>query len=154
MNDALSTAWMAIKTCFKKYGVFTGRAGRQEYWWFALFAMAGFWIVAGACALCGALLNDPKLGWTLFYVSAGLWGAAVGLPHAAVGARRLRDTGHSGWFMLAHLVPSGHWAAVALSCAPGDPLPNRFGPPEPLPNANEPGLDLDGPRATLWPPRH
>jgi uncharacterized membrane protein YhaH (DUF805 family) len=29
----------SIKTCFQKYATFTGRAGRAEFWWFALFQL-------------------------------------------------------------------------------------------------------------------
>ena len=29
----------SIKTCFNKYAVFSGRASRSEFWWFALFIL-------------------------------------------------------------------------------------------------------------------
>ena len=31
----------SIKTCFQKYAVFSGRASRSEFWWFALFTFIG-----------------------------------------------------------------------------------------------------------------
>ena len=41
MANVIATPMMsfgeAIKTCFKKYATFSGRARRSEYWWFALF---------------------------------------------------------------------------------------------------------------------
>ena len=29
----------SIKICFNKYAVFSGRASRSEFWWFALFCL-------------------------------------------------------------------------------------------------------------------
>ncbi len=29
----------SIKTCFKKYADFSGRASRSEFWWFELFLL-------------------------------------------------------------------------------------------------------------------
>ena len=44
----------AVKTCFKKYVTFSGRARRSEYWWFALLN-----IILGVCS---TLLVNWKLG--------------------------------------------------------------------------------------------
>lgn len=122
----------AVRACFKSYAKFGGRSGRAEYWWFALFAMAGVWLIAGVFAglSWGGALAAGEAERGVLWALAG-WGALVGVPHASVGSRRLRDTGVSGWMMLAHATPSGHWLAVALCCRAGDPGPNRYGePPE------------------------
>ena len=67
----------AIKKCFRQYAIFSGRASRSEYWWFALFA-----------GLVGAI---PILG-QLAYV-------AIFIPHLAVSVRRMHDRGWSGWWI-------------------------------------------------------
>jgi DNA-binding CsgD family transcriptional regulator len=80
----------AIRVCFVKYAEFNGRAGRAEFWWFALFVT----LVAGALA----------------YVSeaaSSIFSIAVLLPLLAVGARRLRDAGINVWWLLFILAPVG-----------------------------------------------
>jgi uncharacterized membrane protein YhaH (DUF805 family) len=43
-----------------------------------------------------------------------LFGLAVLLPELAVGARRLHDTGRSGWWQLLLIVPFGIIALIVL----------------------------------------
>ena len=31
----------SVKTCFKKYADFSGRALRSEFWWFVVFSLLG-----------------------------------------------------------------------------------------------------------------
>ena len=78
----------AIRVCITQYPEFSGRATRPEFWWFVLFV---------------TLVNAG-----LSYFSEALVGAftvAMLLPLLAVGTRRLRDTGRSGWWQLFYLVP-------------------------------------------------
>lgn len=77
----------AVKTCFKKYACFSGRARRSEYWWWVLFM-----VIVGICGII------PILGWILI--------VATILPSYAVMARRLHDVGHTGWWILAPLAVS------------------------------------------------
>ena len=79
-----------------KYVDFNGRAGRPEFWWFALFCL----LVAAVFAV----LRLEMLGM--------LANLALLLPSLAVGARRLHDTGKSGWFQLVWLVPLIGWAIM------------------------------------------
>ena len=80
----------AILIAFAKYAEFNGRASRSEFWWFALFV----------------LLVTSALTY-LSEVVASVFLIAVLLPLLAVGARRLRDAGHSGWWQLFLLAPVG-----------------------------------------------
>ena len=80
----------SIRTCFTKYADFNGTASRPEFWWFMLF----IYLVAAALSLLSTTLSG------LFYL-------AVLLPTLAVGARRLHDTGRSGWWQLLYIVPFG-----------------------------------------------
>ena len=80
----------SIRTCFAKYADFNGTASRSEFWWFMLFIV----LVGAALSLLSTTLAS------LFYL-------AVLLPDLAVGARRLHDTGKSGWWQLLLIVPLG-----------------------------------------------
>ena len=85
----------AVKTCFAKYLVLEGRAGRAEFWWFLLAV-----ILAGALAsVLDALAYDTAPD------DIGLVGILVLLvtliPSVTVTVRRLHDTGRSGyWYVL------------------------------------------------------
>lgn len=81
----------AIRICLlTKYADFTGRAGRPEFWWFALFFLL---VVSALTALHEALGTVATI--------------ALLLPLLAAGTRRLRDTGRSGWWQLFLLAPVG-----------------------------------------------
>lgn len=85
---------------FRKYAIFSGRAGRPEYWVFSI-----------ANAVISVLLTfvDGLIGT----VDAGTGVGALGLvfnliiliPSIAVTVRRLHDTGRSGWWLLLVLLP-------------------------------------------------
>lgn len=86
--------------CWRKYAVFSGRAERKEYWYFLLFTVL-------ANVTC--LFLDNYLGTRHPTARVGLIGGmfalAALLPTLAVSARRLHDTGKSGWYLLLGLVP-------------------------------------------------
>ncbi|HEU0206572.1 MAG TPA: DUF805 domain-containing protein [Pseudolysinimonas sp.] len=97
----------AIKTGFRKYADFTGRASRPEFWWWTLFTT----LVSAALnalsvptygvmysRIMSSRMMDDGPAFTSGYSSfsfAGLWGIAVLLPSLAVTVRRLRDAGRS-----------------------------------------------------------
>jgi uncharacterized membrane protein YhaH (DUF805 family) len=78
----------SVSTCLKKYVDFNGVASRSEFWWFMLFVFVATLV----------------LGWVSPLV-ANIFGLAMLLPELAVGARRLHDTGRSGWWQLLLLLP-------------------------------------------------
>src|SRR5262249_31569125 len=80
----------SIRICFMKYADFNGTASRSEYWWFVLFL-----------ALGGAATSAIADTWGTVFCIATI------LPLLAVGARRLHDTGRSGWLQLIGLIPVG-----------------------------------------------
>lgn len=88
----------SIKVCFAKYADFTGRAIRSEYWWFALFT----------------LLVSLVLSRVISEALAGLFNLAVLLPSLAVGARRLHDTGRTGWWQLLLFIPVIGWIVLLV----------------------------------------
>ncbi len=86
------------KRCItEKFADFTGRARREEFWYFYL-ATCVFYVVVGI------LGRIPYVGMVISLIG-GLAGLALIVPTLAAGARRLHDTGRSGWFQLISLVP-------------------------------------------------
>ena len=110
----------SIEICFKKFSVFEGRSRKSEFWWFQLFC-----IIA---QIVGALLDS-----TFGYAETGAfeWAAniIILLPSLAVGARRLHDTGRSGWWQLLYLTLVGIIILIVWWVADGNKKNNKFGKP-------------------------
>lgn len=102
----------AIRRGFEQFAVFTGRATRAEYWWWALMVVL-LELVIGA--------SDPL--WTLATL-------VLLVPTLAVTTRRLHDVGRSAWAMLWFFVPLVGWIILlVLLAGAGDPSANRHGAP-------------------------
>jgi uncharacterized membrane protein YhaH (DUF805 family) len=84
----------------KKYAVFEGRAGRNEYWFFILFNILISMVLAFIDRLTANV--DPETGLGIL---SGLYTMGVMIPGMAVSVRRLHDTGRSGWWLLITFVP-------------------------------------------------
>jgi uncharacterized membrane protein YhaH (DUF805 family) len=112
----------AVRTCLtQKYADFSGRARRSEYWWFFLFnALVG--LVASVI--------DSILG-TRYGSGTGLVQTIVQLalliPGIAVGARRLHDTGRSGWWLLIGLIPIVGWIVLLVFFVQDSQGENEYG---------------------------
>lgn len=113
----------AVKSSFSKYADFSGRARRAEYWWFTLFNMIAGFVVPFALLIAFAPATTE--GEQLL---ANLYSLAVLLPSLAVGARRLHDTGRSGWWMLLLLTGIGAILLLVWFVMKGEAGPNRYGP--------------------------
>ncbi|MCL5016511.1 MAG: DUF805 domain-containing protein [Patescibacteria group bacterium] len=109
---------------WKKYALFSGRARRAEYWYFALFniiAYIALWIIDALISNASAQGNFYFL--TLFY------DLAVILPSFAVGSRRLHDTGRSAWWLLIGLVPiAGAIVLIIFFLGDSQSGSNQYGP--------------------------
>ena len=72
----------AIRSCFRQYAGFSGRAPRSEYWWWIFFvgAVNGIFV-----------LGDIGVGSFVVLV-------VTFLPTLAVTVRRLHDGGWTGWW--------------------------------------------------------
>ena len=93
----------AIKTCFKKYFDFKGRARRSEFWWFFLFVA----IVSSVFSFFGLL--SPIVGYLSLAFSL-----AVLIPELAVLCRRLHDTGRGSWWVvLMAILMGGYYGTFA-----------------------------------------
>lgn len=96
---------------------FEGRAHRTAYWMFVLFYLI-FYLVA---ATIDGLLD------TEFVTS--LYSLALLLPSLSVGARRLHDTGRTGWWQLLVLIPLlGAIVLIVFLAQDSEPGDNQYGP--------------------------
>jgi uncharacterized membrane protein YhaH (DUF805 family) len=107
----------AVRSVFSKYVVFSGRARRSEFWWYALFA-AIVYLVAG---IIDAAIGNQVLGY--------LVALALLLPSLAVTVRRLHDTGRSGWWILIGIIPLiGAIVLLVFEVQDSQPGTNNYGP--------------------------
>ena len=137
--------WTAVQTCFRKYATFQGRARRSEFWYFWLFLILGSIVAAILDAALGFDMDDG--GGPI----GAVFSLATLIPVLAAVARRLHDTGRSGWWQLSYVIPSvvmvagiltesvligvlGGIGTVVLAvlilvwmASAGDRGPNRFG---------------------------
>jgi len=103
--------WKNYVDVLKKYTVFTGRARREEFW---LFALVSF-VISFVLSFLGPLGILYSLG--------------VMVPSLAVGARRLHDTGRSGWWQLIGIIPLvGVIVLIVFAVQDSQPGANQFGP--------------------------
>jgi len=76
------------------YANFEGRAGLREFWlWFLLLFVTGL------------LLQLLGQSLSVFHTISLILNLALAIPSLAVGARRLHDTGRSGWLQLLAIIP-------------------------------------------------
>jgi len=101
-----------------KYADFGGRTSRREYWGFAfanLIVAASFWLIG--------TLGGPLQSLSLLYALAVL------VPNVAITARRLHDTGRSGWWLPLGIIPTPLVLIILFFvCQRGQVESNRYGP--------------------------
>lgn len=103
----------AIKTCLSKFIDFTGRAQRSEYWYFFLFSFLL------------QLVVDIVAGGDF---ASGVITLGLLIPSLAAGARRLHDTGRSGWWQLLWILPIIGWIILLVFMVKrGDEGENDYG---------------------------
>ena len=116
----------SVRTCWKKYGDFDGRAVRSEFWWWALFL--GIVQFAAAIVLTIVLIIFQNVGflqWLSVLIFMVIVLAFI-LPSIAVSVRRLHDRDLSGWWYLLVFVPIGSVVLIVFYVLPGTPGPNRY----------------------------
>jgi uncharacterized membrane protein YhaH (DUF805 family) len=114
-------------TAFRKYAVFSGRARRREYWYFALTNFLVLLVLMFIGALGGTEQQPGQIGSfaAIVYV---LYIVAMIVPAIAVNVRRLHDIGKSGWWVFIGLVPIiGPIWLIILHATDGQPGDNQYG---------------------------
>lgn len=100
-----------------QYADFEGRATRQQFWMYVLVYLVIFipvYVIAKTIGL-GFLVQLALL--------------AIIVPSWAIGARRLHDTGLSGWLQLLGLIPLlGAIILIVLFARSGEAAENMYGP--------------------------
>lgn len=109
--------WDNFLTALNKYVDFNGRSRRTEFWSFVLVSF-----------LFGVAANR----WDEFMFGGretveSLVDIALFLPSIAVGARRLHDTGRSGWWQLIALTGIGLIVLFIWWAQDGDHRDNKWG---------------------------
>lgn len=113
---------VAVKRFFKKYATFRGRASRAEFWWWFLVS----YLISFVLGLLGQVIAGPQpqppvaatteaevaayatavFGWVAqASILSWIWALATLVGTLALSARRLHDTGRSGWWYLIGLIP-------------------------------------------------
>ena len=77
----------------KKYADFNGRARRKEYWMFVLMYIILTIVL---------VFVESLLGLGIF---SAIFALALIVPSISIAARRLHDTGRSGWWQLISFIP-------------------------------------------------
>lgn len=129
----------SVKTCFRKYATFTGRASRSEYWWWTLaiwifFVLILVLFMPSASTLSsmesGAMLDiDAQRQYMKFMSITGIVYLVILLPTIAVAVRRLHDINKSGWFLLISFIPIiGPLICLYWFICKGTQGDNQYGP--------------------------
>ena len=114
----------SISYCFNNYANFTGRGRRSEFWWFYLFVVI---VSAVAQTILAAILGGDSF---LYFLLSAVVAIALVIPLYAAGARRLHDTGKSGWLQLLLLIPCvGIIVLIVFWAQAGQQTENQYGAP-------------------------
>ncbi len=112
----LIDAWKLV--VLERYAKFDGRAGRAEFWWFALANFILYFVLG--------LLFQVSAIFVVVYIIAVL---ALIVPSIAVTVRRLHDTDKTGWLVLLAFIPFvGSIILIVLCAIAGDQGANQYGP--------------------------
>lgn len=130
----------AIKTCFRQYATFSGRARRSEFWWFYLFTVIismAFFAVLVSIGLGSGMASGSSdtaspgggVAFTLVNVVSFVVSLALLVPSLAVMWRRLHDTDRSGLWWFIGLIPLiGGIVLIVFWAQDSTRGTNRFGP--------------------------
>lgn len=112
----------AVSACFAKYGDFTGRARRAEYWYWVLFTFLANFAVSFLAGLLFGVGSSEQIG--LYWLAL----LSLALPGFTALVRRLHDTNRSGWWYWIILTIIGAIPLLIWLCEEGTPGDNKYGP--------------------------
>jgi uncharacterized membrane protein YhaH (DUF805 family) len=119
----------AVRSVYRNYATFDGRASRSEYWWFQLFYfVVSLGIYVGGLFLAGVARSQAVFGLVLVALIAFVLLSFV--PQLAVTVRRLHDSDKSGWWLLLVFIPYiGGFIVFIFTLLDSSIGFNRYGPP-------------------------
>lgn len=104
----------AIKSCFKKFINFRGRASRSEFWYWQLFALIAFILIFAPLMMLSESVEGSE---ELFGILAVISLLLIIIPSWAVSSRRIHDSGSNS--ALAHIFFIIIWfSSVAFAAIP------------------------------------
>lgn len=104
---------------FQKYGQFSGRSTRSEYWWFYLVTVA----VTILASILDMALSIPFVSLSTIYFLVSF------IPNLSIQIRRLHDVDKSGWYMLLNFVIIIGWIwLLVLNIKDSTTGDNKYGP--------------------------
>jgi len=127
-KELIMTFIEAIKSYFKNYATFKGRARRSEFWFAALFTF----LVSTAISIIAPGHTEMMGDWTTDQPSAlsNLWSLATLLPTLAITWRRLHDVNKSGGWFFFFLLPIVGWILLLIQLVKdSDAGVNQYGEP-------------------------
>jgi uncharacterized membrane protein YhaH (DUF805 family) len=104
----------------KKYGVFEGRAGREEFWYFALIQLLLYGVLTVIVRITGSESIDDFRKFCVL---------AFFIPSLAVAVRRLHDTNRTGWWGLIGPIPVVGLVLIFFLVERSHPFANQYGWP-------------------------
>ena len=112
----------------KNYAKFDGRAGRPEYWFYAIFSTLIFFILQFLSSMLGLQYSMSDL--ITVYTLASVWQVVTLIPSMAVGVRRMHDINRSGFWLLFLLLPLIGWLLIMIfAVLKGNDDDNDYGSP-------------------------
>jgi uncharacterized membrane protein YhaH (DUF805 family) len=124
----------AIRSGFRNYVTFSGRAARSEYWYWVLFALL--------VAIVSSILDGALFPFSFTGPIESITSLLLLLPGLAVSVRRLHDIDRTGWWVLITFTVIGIILLLIWACTRGTAGANRYGP-DPLG-----GMDVSRPVST------
>lgn len=118
----------AIKSYFKNYATFKGRARRSEFWFTVLFTF----LVSAALSI--VFQGPTEMVWDMEVeqssAAENLWSLATIVPSLAVTWRRLHDVGRSGKYFFFILIPIAGFIMLLIELTKdSQPGANGYGAP-------------------------
>jgi uncharacterized membrane protein YhaH (DUF805 family) len=118
----------AIKSFFKNYATFKGRARRSEFWFAALFTS----LASLAISIIAPGHREMMSDWGVEQSStlSNLWSLATFIPTLAITWRRLHDVNKSGGWFFFTLLPIVGWILLLIQLVKdSDEGVNQYGDP-------------------------
>lgn len=107
-----------------KYADFTGRAQRAEYWYFVLFYVLIYVVLAFIDGVTGTYNAGAGMG-----ILSGIFILAILIPSLSVSVRRLHDIDRTGWWLLIGFIPLiGGLVLFIFTVMDGTKGENTYGP--------------------------
>jgi uncharacterized membrane protein YhaH (DUF805 family) len=127
-KELIMTFIEAIKSYFKNYVTFKGRARRSEYWYAVLFTA----LASTAIGIIAPGHREMMGDWSVDQTStlSNLWSLATFLPSLAITWRRLHDVNKSGGWIFFALLPIVGWILLLIQLVKdSDAGANQYGEP-------------------------